>query len=29
MHFVEVHMDVHDAPEKLDAIGKAFAQQNG
>src|SRR5699024_5485481 len=29
MHYVEVHMDIHDATEKLDAIGKAFAQQNG
>ncbi len=28
MHFVEVHMDVMDAPEKLNIISKAFANQN-
>lgn len=28
MHFIEVKMDVSDAPEKLDAIGKAFSKQN-
>ena len=28
MHFVEVHMDVHDAPAKLNEIAKAFANQN-
>ncbi|KKB25748.1 alpha-keto acid decarboxylase family protein [Staphylococcus carnosus] len=28
MHFVEVKMAMHDAPHKLDAIGKAFAKQN-
>ncbi|REI22272.1 alpha-keto acid decarboxylase family protein [Staphylococcus felis] len=28
MHFVEVHMDVHDAPEKLEKISKVFAEQN-
>ncbi|ARJ50596.1 alpha-keto acid decarboxylase family protein [Staphylococcus lutrae] len=28
MHVVEVHMDVLDAPETLDAISKAFAAQN-
>ena len=29
MHFIEVKMDVHDAPHKLNAIGQAFAKQNG
>ncbi|MCA2499195.1 alpha-keto acid decarboxylase family protein [Staphylococcus xylosus] len=29
MHFIEVKMDVHDAPQKLNAIGQAFAKQNG
>ncbi|MGW8048254.1 alpha-keto acid decarboxylase family protein [Staphylococcus shinii] len=29
MHFIEVKMDVHDAPRKLNAIGQAFAKQNG
>ncbi|GGI42555.1 alpha-keto acid decarboxylase family protein [Mammaliicoccus stepanovicii] len=28
MHFIEVKMHVSDAPEKLDAIGKAFSKQN-
>ncbi|WAG30934.1 alpha-keto acid decarboxylase family protein [Staphylococcus chromogenes] len=28
MHLVEVHMDKHDAPEKLANIAKAFATQN-
>lgn len=28
MHFVEVKMGMHDAPHKLEAIGKAFAKQN-
>lgn len=28
MHFIEVKMGVSDAPEKLDAIGKAFSKQN-
>lgn len=28
MHFVEVKMAMHDAPHKLEAIGKAFAKQN-
>lgn len=29
MHFIEVKMGVHDAPHKLNAIGQAFAKQNG
>lgn len=29
MHLVEVKMAVHDAPHKLNAIGQAFAKQNG
>lgn len=29
MHFIEVKMDVHDAPHKLNEIGQAFAKQNG
>ncbi|HLR18913.1 MAG TPA: alpha-keto acid decarboxylase family protein [Staphylococcus sp.] len=29
MHLVEVKMGVHDAPHKLNAIGQAFAKQNG
>lgn len=28
MHFIEVKMTASDAPEKLDAIGKAFSKQN-
>lgn len=28
MHFIEVKMGASDAPEKLDAIGKAFSKQN-
>lgn len=28
MHFIEVKMGALDAPEKLDAIGKAFSKQN-
>ena len=28
MHLIEVHMDKHDAPEKLENIAKAFATQN-
>ncbi|MCG7339166.1 alpha-keto acid decarboxylase family protein [Staphylococcus sp. ACRSN] len=29
MHVIEVKMGMHDAPEKLNEIGKAFAKQNG
>ncbi len=29
MHLVEVKMAVHDAPEKLNEMGKVFAKQNG
>lgn len=29
MHVIEVKMGMHDAPEKLNDIGKAFAKQNG
>ncbi|MGO3048931.1 pyruvate decarboxylase [Staphylococcus casei] len=29
MHLIEVKMGVHDAPIKLNAIGQAFAKQNG
>lgn len=28
MHFIEVHMDVNDAPEKLNKVAQAFSNQN-
>lgn len=28
MHFIEVHMDVNDAPEKLSKVAQAFSNQN-
>ena len=28
MHFIEVHMDVNDTPEKLNKVAQAFSNQN-
>ncbi|MDW5472674.1 hypothetical protein [Staphylococcus equorum] len=28
MHFIEVHMDANDAPEKLNKVAQAFSNQN-